>query len=58
MVAELEAFGEHVKPRMIPGGRGVFDVKVEGELVFSKKMRHRFPDPGEIVEIVKRRMLR
>lgn len=56
MAAELEAFGEHVTPRMIPGDRGVFDVKVDGELVFSKKMRHRFPDPGEIVEIVKRRM--
>ena len=57
MAAELQdALGEHVTPRMIPGDAGVFEVKLEGALIFSKKMRHRFPDPGEIVEIVKTRL--
>lgn len=57
MAAELSE-AMTLTPRMIPGGRGVFDVRVDGELVFSKKMRNRFPEPGEIVEIVNARRAR
>jgi selT/selW/selH-like putative selenoprotein len=34
---------------VIPGGKGQFDVLVDGELVFSKYAAGRFPEPDEIV---------
>lgn len=33
---------------LIKGSGGVFEVQVDGELVFSKKALGRFPDPGEV----------
>lgn len=33
---------------LIPSGGGVFEVVANGELVHSKKVSGRFPDPGEI----------
>jgi selT/selW/selH-like putative selenoprotein len=50
VVAELqERFGTGVVVDLIKGNRGVFDVHVDGRLVFSKHQLHRFPDAGEIV---------
>lgn len=47
MAAELaDTFG--CSPQLIKGGRGVFDVKVDGALVFSKHQTGRFPAPGEL----------
>jgi selenoprotein W-related protein len=37
-----------IKPQLVKGTGGVFEVTVDGELVFSKKKTGRFPDPGEI----------
>ena len=42
-----ESFG--AEARLIVGGGGIFDVVVDGDLVFSKFEAGRFPDPGEIV---------
>jgi len=42
-----EAFD--VDAELIEGGGGVFDVVVDGQLVFSKKSMDRFPEPGEVV---------
>jgi len=40
---------------LIPGSGGVFEVEIDGELVFSKKALDRFPEPEEIfTEIGKR----
>ncbi len=33
---------------MIPSSGGVFEVTVDGELVFSKKAQDRFPEHAEI----------
>jgi selT/selW/selH-like putative selenoprotein len=38
-----------VEADIIPGGRGVFDVLVDGEPVFSKYEVGRFPEQGEMV---------
>ena len=38
-----------VQADIIPGGRGIFDVLVDGEMVFSKYEVGRFPEQGEIV---------
>ena len=34
--------------KLIKGSGGVFEVKVDDELVFSKAALGRFPEPGEV----------
>jgi selenoprotein W-related protein len=45
-----ERFG--VEAELIRGKDGVFDVRVDGRLVFSKHQAHRFPDPGEVEQAI------
>jgi len=42
----LDAFG--AKANLVPGSNGIFDVIVDGELLFSKFETGRFPKPGEV----------
>ena len=37
---------------LVPGSNGVFDVSVNGRVVFSKNKTGRFPDKGEISELL------
>lgn len=37
---------------LVKGDRGVFDVKVDGQLVFSKAKTGRFPMLGEVADEV------
>jgi len=46
-----QAFG--VDAVLVPGSGGVFDVTVDGKLVYSKSEIGRFPSPGEVVKIMK-----
>jgi selT/selW/selH-like putative selenoprotein len=39
---------------LIRGKDGVFDVRVDGTLVFSKHKEHRFPDAGEVEQSIER----
>jgi selT/selW/selH-like putative selenoprotein len=39
--------------RLIKGKDGVFEVEVDGQLVFSKRKMGRFPDPGEVVKAIR-----
>jgi selT/selW/selH-like putative selenoprotein len=39
-----------VKAGITPGGRGQFDVVLEGELLFSKQTTGRFPEDREILD--------
>ncbi|MBN1552923.1 Rdx family protein [bacterium] len=53
MAEELEReFG--VKAKLNRGGGGIFDVVVDGEKIFSKFDAWRFPEPGEIVKLIKK----
>lgn len=38
---------------MIPGSGGIFEVTVDGTLVFSKKQAGRHVEPGEIVHLMR-----
>ena len=38
--------------KLIPSSGGVFDVRADGELVFSKKAVGRHAQPGEVVELI------
>lgn len=42
---------------LIPSGGGVFDVIVDGQLIFSKKELKRFPEDGELSQIIERKDL-
>ena len=52
MAEELKKeFGLDAK--LVPGRGGVFDVTVDGRMVFSKSKTGRFPNPGEVTEKLK-----
>ena len=53
MAAELEESFPGVEIKQIPSSGGVFDVKVDGKLVFSKKAVGRHAEPGEVVQLIK-----
>jgi selT/selW/selH-like putative selenoprotein len=53
LAAELEKISG-VSAQLIRGGGGIFDVKADGDLVFSKFQKGRFPDPGEVEGIIQR----
>jgi selenoprotein W-related protein len=40
---------------LIPSTGGVFEIAVNGKVVFSKKEMKRFPEEGEIVQLVAKR---
>ncbi len=40
-----------VDPLLTPGSGGIFDVKQDGKLLFSKHRLGRFPNDGEIAEL-------
>jgi selT/selW/selH-like putative selenoprotein len=44
-----------MKPEIIRGDGGVFDVVVDGALVFSKHATDRFPETDEILRALEKR---
>jgi selenoprotein W-related protein len=46
-----EKFG--VQSELVESSGGVFEVEIDGKLLFSKKRLGRFPDDGEIESLVK-----
>ena len=38
-----------VEAELVAGSNGVFDVVVDGKLIYSKNQTGRFPDPDEIL---------
>lgn len=44
--------GLGVESKLIKGGGGVFDVTVDGKLVYSKHETGRFPEPGEVLKLI------
>ena len=37
---------------MIKGSRGAFEVAVDGQVIYSKHLLHRFPEPGEVEQVL------
>ena len=49
----LEKYGTDVKElTLIPSGGGVFEVIKNGDHIFSKKSLDRFPDDGEVMNLI------
>jgi selenoprotein W-related protein len=40
---------------LIPAGGGVFEVVVDGDLVYSKKQTGRHAEPGEVADLIRER---
>jgi selenoprotein W-related protein len=45
-----------VTARLIKGSGGIFDVMVDGRNVYSKFETGRFPEPGEVVGLLRGRV--
>ena len=41
---------------LVPGTGGVFDVRLDGELVYSRKAEGRFPESKELKQLVRDRV--
>ena len=54
MGAEIEA-ETGVRPELIEGGGGVFEINLDGERIFSKRYEGRFPEPGEVAALLRQR---
>jgi selenoprotein W-related protein len=39
----------NIEAELIPGSGGIFDVKADGQMVFSKKVAGRFPESTEVI---------
>jgi len=52
-VDELLANYQHIIDdlTLVMGSKGVFDVEVDGELLYSKGQTGRHADPGEVLEL-------
>lgn len=40
----------------MPGSRGIFDVRLDGEVVFSRHESRRFPLDGEVEGLLRERL--
>ena len=54
--AELKSRFPGVETKLISSGGGVYEIILEGELIFSKKTLGRFPDDGEVATLIKQAM--
>jgi selT/selW/selH-like putative selenoprotein len=41
---------------VVPGANGIFDVHVDDTLVFTKSMLGRYPEPNEVIPLVRARL--
>lgn len=41
---------------VVPGRNGIFDVHVDGALVFTKAMRGSYPDPEDVLPLIAARL--
>jgi selenoprotein W-related protein len=43
----------NVETELVASGGGVFEVTVDGKLIFSKKSLDRFPEDGEVLGLIR-----
>jgi selT/selW/selH-like putative selenoprotein len=48
--------GKGVVVTLVPGTNGIFDVYINNELVFSRYREKRFPEHGEVMSMIERRL--
>jgi selenoprotein W-related protein len=55
LAAELSEVWPETDIRLVASSGGVFEVKVDGDLIFSKKALRRHAEPGEVVKLIRAR---
>ncbi len=55
MAAEIKQEYPETKVRLVEGSGGVFEVTVDGDLIFSKKELGRHANEGEVIGLMKER---
>ena len=50
--AELKQNFPNMEISLISSGGGVFEIVLDGKLIFSKKAINRFPEKGEVARII------
>jgi selT/selW/selH-like putative selenoprotein len=55
LAAELKQAWPETDIRLVASTGGVFEVKVDGDLIFSKKALRRHAEPGEVVKLIRAR---
>ncbi len=55
MAAEIKQEYPAAKVRLLEGSGGVFEVTVDGDLIFSKKELERHANEGEVIGLMKER---
>ncbi|MAL53300.1 MAG: hypothetical protein CMQ68_04270 [Gammaproteobacteria bacterium] len=50
MESEIKQKFPYSEITLIPSGGGVFEIVLDGQLIFSKKALNRFPEKGEIIK--------
>ncbi len=53
---ELKSKFSNLKTELISSGGGVFEVVLDGKLIFSKKSLDRFPEKDEIEKLIKQNL--
>ena len=51
--AMLSATFSDIEVKLVSSGGGVFEIMLDDQLIFSKKSLNRFPEHGEIVDLIK-----
>ena len=41
------------EPELIEGADGIFDVMADGKMIFSKYEQSRFPEPAEVIDVLR-----
>jgi selenoprotein W-related protein len=55
--AILEEFGPQLSGlRLVPGDHGVYDVEVDGQVVFSMDQAMRFPETPELIATIRKKI--
>ena len=54
VLAEWEGVIESLE--VVPGSGGIFDVHLDGELVFTKSMLGRYPQPDDVLPLLRERL--
>jgi predicted Rdx family selenoprotein len=53
----LEDFEDSIETlEIVTGANGIFDVHVDGDLVFEKSMLGRYPDPEDVIPLMRDRL--
>jgi selenoprotein W-related protein len=53
LAAELKQAFPDADVRLIPSSGGVFEVTLDGKLLFSKKASRRHAEPGEVLRLLR-----